>query len=489
MGDATARAYDFVAEIARGGMGRVDLVVRRQGAFARPYAMKRLRREFLDDPDVGAMFVDEARIAGLIRHPNVVSVLDVGEDDDGPYLVMEFIEGVSAFELLAEVARRGMKVPVAVVVEIARQTARGLSAAHELEGPGGTRLHVVHRDISPQNILLGFDGLARVTDFGVAHALERQTTTSEGTLKGKNGYMSPEQLRYEPLDARSDLFAFGIVVHEMLSSRRLYAGGRSDVFGRILRETAPDITTLRPDVPPELAALVSSMLDKSKDARPASAAMVAAALDDVAESLHARDDSVDVAAYLATLFAKQKASQHALLASALERTQQMAMPPMQEPQEPEPALATRIIAGRSAEASGTAHRRARSRGVLVGAAVLTVVLAGVAAAALSGLGRTDPAEPHATVTPPVARVRPADELPAAPTVNTEARPAETPEVSPSATPSPATPPPAAPPPSGTSSRADRGSGSVAGQTPGRPPRSMAPERTGVAGRAWDWEGE
>ena len=138
------------------------------------------------------MFLDEGRIAGLVRHPHVVSVVDVGEDEAGPYLVMDFVEGVSLAELIARAAARGEHVPMTVALRIAAQVAAGLHAVHETRGADGKLLQLIHRDVSPQNVLIAFDGTARVSDFGIAKALGRATRTTTGVLKGKVGYLAPD---------------------------------------------------------------------------------------------------------------------------------------------------------------------------------------------------------------------------------------------------------------------------------------------------------
>ncbi|MCB9596051.1 MAG: serine/threonine protein kinase [Sandaracinaceae bacterium] len=317
---ATGRAYEPVADIARGGMGRVELVVRREGTFARIYAMKRLHAELSEDREVREMFLEEARIAGLIRHPNVVPVLDVGEDDQGPYLVMDYVEGVAAWRPLVDARRAGELLPVAICAEIARQAAFGLAAAHELEGAGGRRLSVVHRDVSPQNILLGFDGLARVTDFGVARALDHRTTGDEGSVKGKFGYMSPEQVRAEELDARSDLFSFGVVLYELLVCGRLYSGPLDAVVRRIQEEPPPDVCAERSDVPEALGALVRELLSKERAARPASARAVAARLEPIVAAAREAGEDTSIERFMRRSFGDERERQRALVAAALERT-------------------------------------------------------------------------------------------------------------------------------------------------------------------------
>jgi serine/threonine-protein kinase len=287
--------YRRVADLAAGGMGTVAVCMRRAGRFERLYAVKRLHPHLRDDETMRAMFLDEARVAGMLRHANVVSVLDVGENSEGPFLVMDYVEGISLSRFIKHHAAARDLPPAAVCVHVVAQIARGLHAAHELVGKDGRPLLLVHRDVSPQNVLIGHDGIVRVTDFGVAKAIGRSTHTSTGLLKGKVGYMSPEHLRFEPLDRRSDLFALGVVLFELLTTERLYPGqDAAAVARRILREPPPDLGDARPDVPPALVELAFRLLAKDPADRPATAAEVADRLDDVV----GEQGQVDLASYV-----------------------------------------------------------------------------------------------------------------------------------------------------------------------------------------------
>lgn len=301
----THGVYAPLFELAKGGMGRVDLVVRREGRFERLFAMKRLRPELRDDREVQAMFLEEARVAGLLRHPNVVSVLELGSDDEGPFLVMEYVESVSVATLLAEA--KGVQLPVPLCLSIAMDVANGLHAAHELVGPDKTPLCLVHRDVSPANILVGFDGVARLTDFGIARAHDRSQRTTTGWLKGKIRYMAPEQLRFEELDRRTDLFALGIVLFELLSGQRLYpSADPADAARRILSEPAPDLADHRADAEPELVELLFELLAKSKEARPSTARDVARRLEAMLSIHRADADVARVDDHLERTFAVQR---------------------------------------------------------------------------------------------------------------------------------------------------------------------------------------
>jgi eukaryotic-like serine/threonine-protein kinase len=321
-----AGGYSVVCALASGGMGRVDLVARREQGFQRLFAQKRLRPHLVDDADVRRMFLDEGRIAGLIRHPNVVSVVDVGEDAAGPYLVLDFVEGIALSDLVARTAARGERVPLAVCLPIAIQIAEGLRAAHELRGPDDRLLGLIHRDVSPQNVLVGFDGIARVTDFGIAKVLGRPSQTTNGVLKGKLGYLAPERLRFEEPDRRADLFSFGVVLYELLAGRRLYdSADAMEGPRRILHEPPPDIAEEREDVEPELVELLFELLAKDRAHRPPDAGLVARRLERILASVIAADGPADTGAYVRRLFAAEEAALRTKI-SSLE-----ALPPVAGP--------------------------------------------------------------------------------------------------------------------------------------------------------------
>lgn len=291
--------YRFVRDLAEGGMGKVEIAVREEARFRRVYAVKRLRAELSNDPDIRAMFLEEARIAGLLSHPNLVGVIDTGEDERGPFLVMDFVEGVPLSSVISTFAARGEVLPVQLCVNVARQVAEGLHAAHELRDLDGKPLDLIHRDVSPQNIILGFDGVARLTDFGIAKAIGRAHRTSTGILKGKAGYFSPEQLQFEEPDRRSDIFCLGIVLFELLSGKRLY-GGDSPMTAakRILREPPPDIHEVRQDVHPMLVKLLFEMLAKDREHRPADALAVERQLERILSEIVIEEDPIRVADFV-----------------------------------------------------------------------------------------------------------------------------------------------------------------------------------------------
>jgi serine/threonine-protein kinase len=217
--------YEVLQAIASGGMATVHLArAVGAGGFERLVAIKSMHAGFADDPQFVAMFLDEARVAARIRHPNVVGTIDVEQDDEGLFLVMEFVEGPSLSAMIRAVHHRKERLPQGVALRILLDALMGLHAAHEQTGPSGEPLHIVHRDVSPHNILVGLDGLSKITDFGVAQAEARLSSTRGGEVKGKLAYMSPQQVCAEPIDRRADVYAAGVVLWELLAGQRLFVG-------------------------------------------------------------------------------------------------------------------------------------------------------------------------------------------------------------------------------------------------------------------------
>jgi serine/threonine-protein kinase len=234
--------YEMLAQLASGGMATV-YVARAQGVagFERLVAIKVLHPHLAHDDEFISMFLDEARLAARIRHPNVVPTLDISDSQgDGYFLVMEYIEGDHLGALLREAARGNARLSAPVTMRIVIDALEGLSAAHTLKDGDGKPLSIVHRDISPHNILLGTDGVARITDFGVAKAEVRLSSTRDGQFKGKLAYMAPEQASNGTADQRSDLFSMGIVLWEALTGRRLFrADNNGELLNRLLNAPIP----------------------------------------------------------------------------------------------------------------------------------------------------------------------------------------------------------------------------------------------------------
>ena len=391
--------YTFVAPIAQGGMGYVELCFRREVRFLRWCARKRLHQHFRGDPRFRSMFVDEARLAGLVRHPNVVGVSDIGEDEDGPYLIMDYVEGVSLSKAIRELGGR-QSIPMQVAVRICLDVAMGLHAAHEVRSEDGTILHLVHRDVSPQNILIGFDGTVRVTDFGIAKALGNASQTNTGVLKGNMGYLSPEQLQFQEADRRSDFFSLGVTLYEMLSGTRLYPNKDGfDGTRRILSEPPPDIGEVRSDVPPELVELLFEMLSKEPEARPPTALEIASRLEGILAPLIAEEGSLTVADHMEQHFAEHRERHRAVLAEHVKRIDAQAIGTLRSvPLPPTTEMPTKTFR--------PGANRPRSKWVVAGS-LAVVALASVAFWELHIQGTSASLDKSASAlpSPPVAAVR------------------------------------------------------------------------------------
>ncbi len=270
--------------LARGGMGEVYLgrVVGAHG-FERPIVIKVIRTELLENERVALMFVDEARLAAGLHHRNIVQILDFDLFDAGAFLVCEHVDGIDLRTLL-----RHLRAPPRydIAVSMIAEVATGLHAAHEATGEDGASLQLVHRDVSPSNVLLGTAGEVKIADFGVAKARSRSYHTVSGSIKGKAPYMAPEQILGEPLDRRADIFACGVLLFEVSTRTRLYSAHNNAVaMTEILHGTVPDPAERRPGYPPDLAAIVRRALARDPAARYQTAA---ALVDDLDALAHAR---------------------------------------------------------------------------------------------------------------------------------------------------------------------------------------------------------
>jgi serine/threonine-protein kinase len=273
--------YAIYDELARGGMATVHLGrLRGAAGFSRIVALKRLHAQFATDPTFVSMFTDEARLCARIRHPNVVPILDVVASDDELFMVMEFVHGETLSRLIVQSRQSGAGISAPMSVAILSGVLHGLHAAHEAMNEKGQPLDIVHRDVSPQNVIVGVDGVARVLDFGVAKAIGRQATTEVGFVKGKYGYMSPEQLYGEPVDRRTDVYAAGVVLWEMLVGERLFAGVRDEPAPlRSLAAKVDPPSARVPGIPPRIDDVVARALSHDPAQRFPTALAMAHALE------------------------------------------------------------------------------------------------------------------------------------------------------------------------------------------------------------------
>jgi serine/threonine-protein kinase len=269
--------YLLLERIAVGGMAEIWLAVRPEAPRHR-LVLKRLLPTLADDPAFVTLFLDEARIGAQLDHPGILAVHDLGREPAGYFMAMDYVPGTDLRALLGHLRQRRQLLPVALACWIGVQVAESLDHAHRASGADGAPLQVVHRDLSPANVLLGFDGGVRVIDFGVASAAFR--VHREGTaLRGKFGYLSPEQVRGLPVDRRADLFSLGALLHEALAGERLFRGP-SDlaVLERVRTADVRPPSRRNPAVPPALDAVVLSALAREPGDRPAWASALAESL-------------------------------------------------------------------------------------------------------------------------------------------------------------------------------------------------------------------
>ena len=275
--------YELIERIATGGMAEVYLA-RRAGphGFQKVFAVKRILPQLAGDAEFVAMFVDEARVCARLCHPNIVQVFDFGEEAGELYMAMELVDGTTGARLIRAAASRGEDIPLEVSLHVVLSVLRGLEYAHSARDEKGRPLRLVHRDVSPGNVLIDRSGAVKLTDFGIARAAELERRTSAGQLKGKLGYMSPEQVVGRELDGRSDLFVVGIVLAELVTVRPLFSGGRElDVLLRIRDADLSAIDRNAGRVPEDVREVLYKALAKDPASRYPTATAFAEALEDI----------------------------------------------------------------------------------------------------------------------------------------------------------------------------------------------------------------
>ena len=313
--------YRLGRRLAAGGMAEVFAATREGAAgFEKQVALKRILPHLVDDPELVEMFLDEARLASKLTHANVAQVFDFGEADGSFFIVMEWIRGKDLRRVMRAAAEAGVAVTPVQAALVGQGVARALACAHGLEDDHGRPLGLVHRDVSPQNVLVSFDGEVKLTDFGIAKIATGRSRTAVGVIKGKCAYMSPEQARGEALDGRTDLFALGVVLWELLAGQPLFTG-RSDpeILRAVERFEAPPLQSVRPEVPADLEAVVVRALGKDPAGRFATAGRMAAALGDVVLAHAGSSEALDLGALMRRLFPEEAAGRRPDRAAAATR--------------------------------------------------------------------------------------------------------------------------------------------------------------------------
>jgi len=293
--------YELLCPIASGGMATVWLAqLRGKRGFEKLFAIKTIRTELLEDTRFQEMFLDEARIASGIQHPNVAQILDLGEQKDILFIVMEWVDGDSLAKVRRLLAKRGSKLPLGVALRILADACAGLHAAHELRDQKGEPLGIVHRDVSPQNILVAASGAVKVIDFGIAKAQNRkQGETRTGVVKGKVQYMAPEQVKKgRTVDRRADIWSLGICLHELVAGTTPnHADDDVEIIRKLLADEAPALAEGLPD---PIARLIRTSMAIDPDARFPTAAGMQRALEGIMKELGEMASSEDVAAVIRT---------------------------------------------------------------------------------------------------------------------------------------------------------------------------------------------
>jgi serine/threonine-protein kinase len=312
--------YRLIAELARGGMGNVYLAIAQgPGGFHKLLAVKELKPELAEDETYVAMFLEEARLAARLIHPNIVQTNEVGSEGNRHYMIMEYLDGRSLYRVVRQCARSG-GFPVGAHLRVIGEALLGLHHAHELRGFDGEPLQIVHRDVSPLNVVVAFDGQTKVLDFGIAKAADSSVETQAGVLKGRVAYMAVEQAVGEKVDRRADVYSAGVMIWEAAAGRRLWPN-MTDVaiLSQMLRDGPPTLRSVAPTAPAELDAICArAMARDPADRYPTALAL----LEDLEAHLAHRDDVLstrEIGARLSRTFAAERQTMNALVDDAMAR--------------------------------------------------------------------------------------------------------------------------------------------------------------------------
>jgi eukaryotic-like serine/threonine-protein kinase len=314
--------YELLCPIASGGMATVWLArLRGKRGFEKLFAIKTIKTELIHDVRFQEMFLDEARIASGIQHPNVAQILDLGEQDDVLYIVMEWVDGESLARIRRLAAKRGATLPLGIALRVIADACGGLHAAHKLHDQSGKSLGIVHRDVSPQNILLSGAGSVKVIDFGIAKATNRGAgDTGGGVIKGKIHYMAPEQARGHAIDRRVDIWSIGVCLYE-LTAGKLPFDGDSDVD--VVRRLLTDEPAPRPDesIPAPVADIITCSLSRDPGTRFSTAAAMQRAIETVIDKLGLPATNEDIAEFLHAHFSDLAERRSAMVTGAIQAAQ------------------------------------------------------------------------------------------------------------------------------------------------------------------------
>src|SRR5689334_12814020 len=313
-------SYQLIAKLATGGMAEIFLARQNGASHHDVIVLKRILPHLAEDDHFVTMFRDEADLASKLVHKNVCQVMSFGQYGGTWFIAMEYLHGVPLSRMMTKLSKAGKTLDHRVVAGIIVQACEGLHAAHEAKTTDGALLNVVHRDVSPPNIMVTGDGLVKLLDFGIAKARGANSRTRTGTVKGKNAYMSPEQILGKPLDRRSDVFALAIVMYEMLAIKRLFHRDSDFLtFKAITEEPIPDIRERRPDLPPGMRAALIQAMARDPNGRFDTALAFANALRNSMATHGGPATPADLARLLATDFAEEMTARDEILKAADEQ--------------------------------------------------------------------------------------------------------------------------------------------------------------------------
>jgi len=304
--------YELLHKIAAGGMAEIFLARQwGQGGFFRDVVIKRLFPHYAEHDHALRMFQDEARLLSEVAHPNIPQVYDLGYADGYWYLAMEHVRGVSLADLCRAAAKGNKPMPLAVAIGIVHQVSMALHHAHERLDREGRALRIVHRDVTPHNIMISLDAVVKVLDFGVAQTTAR-VDTDAGAVRGTYAYMGPEQVRGRPLDKRADVFALGVILYELTTGRRLFRGTDIQVMTQIVEQDVQPPGQLLSNYPPELEQVVLTALARDRSRRTSSAAHLALALDQFCMRAGMVTGPLVIAHYVRSLFPYERANEEGM---------------------------------------------------------------------------------------------------------------------------------------------------------------------------------
>jgi serine/threonine protein kinase len=388
--------YEILRAFARGGMA--ELYLARPCSlpgFEKLIAVKRVLPELAGRRDVVEMFLDEARLAATLEHPNVIQTHDVGIVDGSYFMAMEFLHGENLNTILRTLEEKKRRLAPEIAIDITIKICAGLHYAHEKHGSDGKSIGIVHRDVTPQNVIVTYEGGVKLVDFGVAKAATHEAETRYGTIKGKLAYLSPEQCRCEELDRRSDLFSLGILLYEMTLGRRPFQGP-SDIalIKQIEEQPVAPPRTIDPNYPEALERVVMRALERDRENRPQTALQLGEELEGAARELGLFLSSQSLVKFMEELFSKQVAawrlSQSATTFEQIESLSSMALVEMPDPGD-DVSDRTRAVSESMVEMVAWAEPKIKARGEAAGplgeppartASFWSVVLGSLAAAVI-----------------------------------------------------------------------------------------------------------